>query len=125
MSIVGYAFIKIDATTGIHKDEQTRKTFIGQTVRVLEFAQDGGAMVVNSQSTAIDVFDKDDISAKFECVEYANVICRPNINLMEQLIYYNKVISRKGGYNYIVKNMVIAASLHKGELTDGFLFNKP
>ena len=36
----------------------------------------------------------------------------------------SKRMFRKGGYNDIVKKMVIAASLNRGEFNDVFLFQK-
>ncbi|MEB5150239.1 hypothetical protein RXR64_29820, partial [Pseudomonas aeruginosa] len=60
----------------------------------------------------------------FKCCEYANVLCPPNMPNIEKMMYYHKVITRKGGYNYLCKEMVIAASLHRNEFTDNVLFSK-
>lgn len=43
---------------------------------------------------------------------------------MEQMMYVHKVTTRKGGYNNLLKNMVIQVSLMNGKLTDDFLFQK-
>ena len=101
------------------------KDFQGQTLRVMEFATDGGAMVVNNDGNALAVIEPADIKASFKCAVVNNlVICDPNLNLVEQMVYYAKATSRKGGYNHMVKAMVIAASLHRKEFCDSVLWQK-
>jgi hypothetical protein len=119
VDVVGYCTIKKDADgqSAISMDH-----FRGQDVRVMEFASDGGVLVINSEATGVAMFDKEHISRKFECGLAADVVTPPGLNLVEQTLYVGKVLSRKGGYNLILKNMVIQASLAKGKFNDGFLF---
>lgn len=120
--IGGYALIKSDATKFITSGKIT--DFQDKIVRVMEFAEDGGALCVNNEATHMAMVEKEEIKASFKCIDHANVLCPPHMPTTEQMIYYLKVITRKGGYNNIVRNMVIAASLHKGEFTDSVLFSK-
>lgn len=121
MEVVGYCTIKKDATTGVGLELES---FIGKDCRVIEFARDGGVMVMNSQATSIATFDKQDIYRKFECSVSGDIICPPNLNILQQIEYSAKVTFRKGGYNLLLKNMVIQMSLAKGKFTDNFLFQK-
>lgn len=122
MEIVGYCTIHKNATSGVGLELET---FIGKDVRVIEFGWDGGVMVVNSSATGIATFDKKDVYRKFECRVVGEVLCPPDMDMMQQIIHSAKVMSRKGGYNQILKNMVIQMSLMKGKLTDDFLFQNP
>lgn len=119
--IAGYCTIKKDATTGT---AQNLDKFLGKDVRVMEFARDGGVLVVSSDATEMAMFDKQDVYRKFECSVSGDVICPPNMDVMKQMIYTSKVMMRKGGYNQLLKGMVIQASLMKGKFTDDFLFQK-
>ena len=119
MEVVGYATIKKDAEvfSAIPMSE-----FQGQDVRVMEFDGQGGALVMNAKATGIALFDKEHIKRKFECGTVGNVLTPPGLNMIEQTLYVGKVLSRKGGYNDLLRNMVIQASLMKGEFNDSFLF---
>ncbi len=110
MELVGYCTIKKGATTG---RGDKLDTFIGKDVRVMEFASDGGVLVVNSEATALATFDKEDIFRKFECRESGGCITPPEMNIAEQIIYSLKCIGRKGGYPPVLREMVIQASLAK------------
>lgn len=121
MDTVGYATIKKDATTG---RGDKLDTFIGKDCRVLEFASDGGILALNREGTAIATFEKQDVCRKFECSVFGDFICPPKMDAVAQMAYMTKVMSRKGGYAPILREMVIQASLAKGVFTDGFLFQK-
>lgn len=121
MDIVGYCTIKKDATTGV---AQNIKSFLGKDVRVMEFARDGGALVINSEATEMAMFNKEDIIRRFECGTQGEYLTPPNLDTLQQMAYMTKLMSRKGGFNQIVRAMVIQTSLHKGKYTDDFLFQK-
>lgn len=122
MDIVGFVDIKKDATTC--KGAKNPDEFIGKTCRVMEFDRDGGALVLNPQGTALAMFDKQDIYRRFKC-GYANgVVTPPDLDMMEQMMYVTKAQTRKGGYNNILCQMVIQASLMKGEFHDYLLWTK-
>lgn len=121
MEVVGYCTIKKDGKTGVGPKIET---FLGQDCRVMEFTPEGDVLVVNRDGTAMAMFDACDVVSKFECSLSGDVICPPNLNLVEQMVYHTKVITRQGGYNNLLRNMVIAASLHKGKFNDTFLFQQ-
>lgn len=121
MEIIGYCTIKNDAKTG---RGENLESFIGKNCRVIEFAKDGGVLVVNNEATGLAMFDKEDVYRKFECTLFGDVICPPNMDLLQQTFYSIKIQHRKGGYNKLLRNMIIEASLMKGKLNDDFLFQK-
>jgi hypothetical protein len=122
MDIVGYATIKKDATTG--RGSNNIESFLFQDCRVFEFAKDGAVLVVNPAGDELAMFEKQDVFRKFECEVVGDVICPPNLNEWDKMAYTNKVLTRKGGYNMLLKQMVIAGSLAFGKLNDNFLFAK-
>jgi hypothetical protein len=122
MDIVGFVDIKRDATTC--KGAETPDEFIGKTCPVMEFDTEGGALVLNPKGTALAMFDKQDIYRRFKCGYTNGVVTPPNLDMMEQMMYVAKAQSRKGGYNNLLSNMVIQASLMKGEFHDSMLWAK-
>lgn len=119
-TIVGFVHINKEATTCHGADNP--KEFIGQTCAVMEFASDGGALVLNPQGSALAMFDKEDIQRSFKCGVTNNVITPPNLGVIAQSAYATKAMMRKGGYDNLVMNMVIQASLSRGEFCDSFLW---
>jgi hypothetical protein len=119
MDVVGYCTIKKDA---VGQSPLPMSEFQGQDVRVFEFDSEGGALVINAKATGIATFDKEHIYRKFECGVVGNVLTPPGLDMLEQTIYVGKVMMRKGGYNELLRNMVIQASLMKGKFNDQFLF---
>ncbi len=120
MDIVGFARIKKDATTC--RGAKHPEDFIGKDLRVMEFAQDGGVLVLNPQADAFAMFDKEDILTSFKCGVAGYIITPPDLYTLDQMVYATKCTSRKGGYSPLLANMVISASLHKGTFTDSFLW---
>jgi hypothetical protein len=120
--IVGFVHINKNATTC--KGAQNPNEFIGQTCAVMEFGVDGCVMVFNPQYTALAMFDKEDVFSKFKCGYSDNVVTPPNLDIVHQMMYVVKAKNRKGGYNTLLRNMVIEASLAKGEFHDAFLWAK-
>lgn len=120
MDIVGFAHIKKDAKSGMSAVSLDR--FIGKDVRVMGFASDGGVLVVDDAATGYATFDKEDVKAKFECSIFSDIVCPPGLDFLGQSAYWSNCMNRKGGYNKMLCNMVIQASLMKGKFTDGFLW---
>jgi hypothetical protein len=116
---VGYAIISKDAKSGA---AMNLSKFLGERVRVMEFAKDGGVLVISADAGELAMFDKEDVVRKFECSVESDFVLPPKLGLLEKMAYKTKCMSRKGGYNNLLKEMVITASLHKGEFTDGFLW---
>lgn len=120
--VVGYCMIKSGSTTGISAGKISN--FEGKPIRVLEFAFDGGVMVVNPEGDAIGTFDKCDITHSFKCEIYSQVVCPPDLPTTDKVIYVAKRLNRKGGYGELIKQMVVRLSLMKGKVEDDFLFQK-
>lgn len=120
MEIVGFAKIKENASTC--KGAKNPSEFINKICPVFEFADDGGVLVLNPQGTALAMFDKEDIETSFRCGFENGIVFPPDLGIVSRLLYSNKLHQRKGGYNVILSQMVIAASLHKGVFNDSFLF---
>lgn len=80
------------------------------------FASDPGCVV--------DVQSMDDVYKYFYCDKFNDVLLPPGLDDTQKLIQSIKRVTRDGGYNHIIRKMVIGASLIKGEFTDDFLFTK-
>lgn len=122
MEVVEYAHISKNATTGF--SPAPLENFIGKNCRVMEFARDGGVLVVSPDGQAIATFDKCDIYRKFECRLIGEYILPPDLEHTEQIVYMGRVATRKGGYNRFLREMVIETSLAKGKFYDHFLWAK-
>lgn len=94
MEEVGYCFIREDADSGIGTNLDT---FINSYCRVMEFAKDGGVLVLNKQAKDMAMFDKKDVAMSFKCSVFGEVICPPDMDYIEKLLYSTKVLGRKGG----------------------------
>lgn len=121
MDVVGFARIKENpsGTSAISMDN-----FSNKTVRVLEYTADGCVLVLDDAATGLATFEKEDILFKFKASIEGGVIVPPNLSIIDKIAYTAKCHMRKGGYNRVLMNMVIAASLAKGEFTDNFLWQK-
>lgn len=122
MDVVGYADIKKDATTGTSAIPIIK--FIDGPCRVMEFAEDGGVLVLDREASGLGIFDKCDIYRSFKCGVCGDVITPPGLSMIEQMEYVARCVSRKGGYNNLLKQMVIQASLMEGKFIDHFLWAK-
>lgn len=141
MKIKGYAIIKKGADLKYAMDSQTGNIFddrseeeiqkdleeiwIGKPIRCLEINHSSKSILALSQdATKMAMFDMSDASTFFECIEEGGILCPPNMGTLERIPYMSKVINRVGGYNPIVRSLVIGSSLHKGEFTDDVLWQK-
>lgn len=104
-NIVGFAHINKNATTC--KGAENPHEFIGQKCGVIEFGFDDSVLVINPQSTALAMFDKEDIYRSFKCGFSNGVVTPPDLDLINQMMYVVKAQDRKGGYNSLLCNMVI------------------
>lgn len=118
--IVGFARISNSATSC--KGAKDPSQFIGKVLRVLEFGPHGDVLVINPDSTALAMFDKQDVHSSFTCGYSSPVITPPGIGEIEQMMYAQRAMLRKGGYDQVVAGMVIQLSLLKGKFTDSFLW---
>jgi hypothetical protein len=69
------------------------------------------------------MFQKQDIYRGFKCGYSSGIVTPPDLDKINQMIYVEKATNRKGGYNQLVRNMVIQASLMKGQFYDNFLWS--
>jgi len=122
MELVGYCEIKKDASTGMGNSAPI-DDFLGKTLRVMEFDSEGGVLVMNSAATSLCMFDACDVRRSFKCSAVGEHLTPPGLNMIEQTIYIAKLMNRKGGFNQLLKNMLIQASLMKGTFSDSFLFS--
>lgn len=124
MEIKGYCMLKSTNTvTGYVGD--IKELLPPHALRIIDIAVDGnGFLVLNANSSALAMVEKEDVDYLFYCSVLNGVICPPDINFAERLQFAVSRQTRKGGYNNIVANIVIAASLSKGYFTDDFLFQK-
>ena len=122
MDVVGFVKTRKGATTimGAVSPDQ----FIGQTCAVMEFCDDGGALILNPEGTALAMINKEDILTSFECSVEGGVVAPPNLSFFEKHDYIAKCFSRKGGYNSTLKAMVVENSLMKGKFCDSFIWAK-
>lgn len=118
---VGYAIINKNAKSGAARNLHK---FLGERVRVMEFAKDGGVLVISSDAGELAMFDKEDVVRKFECIIDGDIVCPPGLDFIGRMGYKTKCMTRKGGYNRLVREMVIAASLHRGEFSDSILWQR-
>lgn len=91
--IVGFVRISKDAKTC--KGAKNPSEFIGNVCRVVEFGHDDCVMVLNPESTALAMFDKEDVQQSFKCGYVNGVITPPNLDYISEIAYYTKAISRK------------------------------
>lgn len=119
-NIVGFANINKNATTC--KGAKNPSEFIGEICPVMEFGFDGCVLVLNPKCNAMAMFDKEDIKTSFKCGYSNGVVTPPDLDTIEKMLYVVKAQGRKGGYNNLLSNMVIQASLMKGKFSDSFLW---
>lgn len=121
MDIKGYCTIKQSAEGRYVADVKKWKEAL--YCRVMDYNIDGDVLAVLPDGQAMGMFNKNEVDSFFPCVVFGNVLCPPEANVADQEVYYLKVVSRKGGYNDILRRMVIINSLRKGKLDDDFLFS--
>lgn len=141
MNIKGYAIIKEDADLSFAMDSQTGNIFddrseeeiqkelkeiwTGRPLRCMEINKSSKSILaISNDGTKMGMFSFEDASTFFDCIEEGGIICPPEMDHLERIVYMSKVINRIGGYNSIVRSLVIGASLFKGEFNDSVLWEK-
>lgn len=121
MDFVGYAEISKEAKINFVKKPNL---FVGKVCRVLEFGVDS-VLVVDEGGEELAMVEYEGVKRSFKCGFVGNsAIIPPNLDTIQTLEYYCKLMSRKGGYNNLLRNMVIQLSLSKGVYSDNFLWQK-
>lgn len=114
-----------DTRTEEEKQKNLREIWLGRPLRCLEINEDTKSILaLSSDATKMGMFEMDDVASYFHCDVMNGVILPPNLDFFAKGAYCVQAQQRKGGYGRIVANMVIATSLHKGEFTDSFLWEK-
>lgn len=95
-------------------------------VRITDIAVDGsGFLCIEPKGRAlVDVRSMDDVERWFECRVRGEVVLPKMDDEAELMVEMGKRLCRKGGYNRILKGMVILNSLRVGEFNDDFLFER-
>ena len=121
MGIKGFCILKNFATVRGYRGNLAE--LLNTPLVIMDVAVDkSGFLILNKQHTAMADVQMSDVDRYFLCEIVCGVVLPPNLTQEQKAAGVAKRISRKGGYNHIVKNMVIAASLTKGEFNDDFLF---
>lgn len=105
-------------------EPDNKQDWLNKPLRVIEFDSTGGALILNPNGENLALVDKEYIKSSIKCKFMGDVIMPEDISEVDAIVYYNKVHSRKGGYNDTLRKMVIAASLHSGKFNDNFLWQK-
>jgi hypothetical protein len=92
-------------------------------LRVLERNPEGDVLVLAKDGSELGMFKKTDLLSYFGCSFLNNVVCPPELGFLEATSFAVTRLQRKGGYNDLVRDMVIAYSLMKGSFDDDFLFH--
>lgn len=97
---------------------------VGTPLRILDVAVDNsGFLALDPQAVCLlDIRSMDSVSAHFLCGQYGDYLVPPGLDIQGRMAYALRCMTRKGGYNDILRRMVIAASLHSGEFDDRFLW---
>lgn len=114
----------------ILKSTQTVRGYAGDIAELLntplvifDVAVNGdGFLIMNKSMTAMADVRMPDVDRYFLCEIIGGVVIPPDLSIEQKMAEITKRRARKGGYNDIIKNMVIAGSLAKGKFDDRFLF---
>lgn len=93
-------------------------------IRILDIAVDGNGFLAVAPNgvTGIDVRDMKAVDRWFECEDWGFVLIPPGLDFAKKMLEASKRIGRKGGYNDLIRRMVVMSSLHYGKFNDDFLF---
>jgi hypothetical protein len=80
------------------------------------------ALLINGAE--MGMFEYSDLQHYFRCDRQGEILLPPGLDMFEQMLYASLATQRNGGYNEIVKKMVIMASFHKNEFNDNFIWQK-
>jgi hypothetical protein len=101
----------------------TKEDWIGKPIMALELNdRTKSALLLNG--TNMGMFDYDDLIAHFQCQMVGDVLVPVGLNEIDKMLYHGLVIGRNGGYNTMVRQMVIMSSLHRREFSDNILWQK-
>ncbi|MBR1525175.1 MAG: hypothetical protein IJ640_00745 [Prevotella sp.] len=121
MGIKGFCILKNYETVRGYRGNLAE--LLNTPLVIMDVAVDNsGFLILNKQHTAMADVQMSDVDKYFLCEIVCGVVLPPNLTQEQKAAGVAKRVSRKGGYNHIVKNIVIAASLATGVFNDDFLF---
>lgn len=105
---------------------EIKESLVGRPLRIVDVAVDNSGFLVLAPNgrALVDVRSMDDVDRHFLCDELFGVLLPCGLSPQEKKVQYIRRIIRKGGYNDLLRKMVIVASLQKKEFNDEFLFAK-
>ena len=121
-----HCFIGYDEELDPAGFREIKESLVARPLRIVDIAVDNsGFLVLEPNGRAlVDVRSMDDVYRHFLCDEYGGVLLPCGLSAEEKMIQSMRRLTRKGGYNELLRKMVIATSLHSGEFNDDFLFAK-
>lgn len=120
MDLKGYAQIKKGEFP--HHCMGPVEAYWEHPVRVMDWGVDGSALVITAAGNAMGDFPPEAVLRSFRCSERGHILLPQGLDVLGEMTYTGRCLSRKGGYNQMVRHMVIAASLARGAFTDDFLW---
>lgn len=121
MDLQGFAMVKDSAN--FQNVMGDKKGWLGNPIMALELNdRTNSALLLNGVN--MGMFDYGDLLSSFKCDKVGDVLVPIGLSEIDKMLYQGLVIGRNGGYNNIVRNMVIMASLHKGKFSDSLLWQK-
>ena len=105
---------------------EIKESLVGRPLRIVDVAVDNSGFLVLAPNgrALVDVRSMDDVDRHFLCDELADVLIPCGLSPQEKMMESMRRMNRKGGYNELLRKMVIVASLQKKEFNDDFLFAK-
>lgn len=122
-----YVFIGYDKSSDPEGYAKIEKSILDAPfLRIIDIAVDRSSFLVlpPEGNALIDIRDMNSVRSWFECTDLGVVLLPPGLDAAKQFLEAGIRLSRKGGYNPVIRNMVIINSLRKGEFDDRFLFAK-
>ena len=115
MNVIGYAEIKSDAKSG--ESSYPIAKFAGKICKVINI-RDSSFLVMDQDSNMTAIFKAFDVLHHFKCSTFGQYILPVDCSERDRLKYISKYLTKKGGYNFITKKLIIRASLNHGQFYD-------
>lgn len=125
MNLQGYCILKQDADLSKCMDPSPERWLKNRPIRVMEFnKKTNSVLLIDHSASQMGMIEWDDMAMHFECEQQGEVLIPSGLNEMEKMVQVSRRLTRKGGYSKWVRSLVVAASFHRQEFNDDFLFQK-
>lgn len=113
-----------DAFPKVYKEIQERS--LQNPLRIIDIGRDNSGFLALEPGglCLLDIRSMEGVDKYFFCESSGDYILPPNLTYKDKFGYIFKCMNRKGGYDNIIRRMVIFASLHSGKFDDRFLWDK-